>query len=136
MMKQRPELHLLGAVVLAAMTSCPAAETIKALPDHAAEHTAGPAYLKAPRPEVNPWAAKGIPSKHVFGALYTRKHYPGAKWHEISRTGEFTDVVVRFGEGELQVLFGRVSSYHPEVLLGDKVLSSFPEIIAAKPVDA
>ncbi|MCH7227026.1 LamG domain-containing protein [Haloferula sp. A504] len=99
----------------------------KDLPPHAHEHVAGTAYVGAPQPEVNPWASRGIPSRYDFAAYYTRKHYEGEKWHEISRTGEYTDVVVRLGESPREVVFGRVSSYHPEVLVDGEVVAAFPE---------
>ncbi len=98
-------------------------------PKRAGEHKVGPAWVEAPQPERNPWADKGIRSKHVFGASYTRKHHEGQGWHNLSRTDEFADVVVRFGDESLQVLFGRVTSHHPQVLLGDKAVASFGESV-------
>ncbi len=101
-------------------------------PRNAAEHKAGPAWVEAPRPEVNPWAGKGITSKHVFGAFYTRRDYGDQEWHVLSRTDEHADVVVRLGEGPLEVLFGRVTSHHPQVLLGGKVVATFEEVVPRK----
>lgn len=98
-------------------------------PKDAVRHKTGPAYVEAPDPEVNRWEAVGIASRHEFGACYTRKNHPGEKWAKLSRTDEYADVMVRFDDGPLQVIFGRATSYHPSLLLDGNVVGRFPEQI-------
>lgn len=71
-----------------------------------------PVYEHPPQPEVNPWQQKGIPSKYAFGAYYTRKHYE-EDWHQFSRSDEYADVMVRFGQGPEELVFSRRTSYGP-----------------------
>lgn len=71
-----------------------------------------PVYKHPPQPEVNPWREKGIPSNYVFGAYYTRKHYE-EDWHQFSRSDEYADVTVRFGQGPEELVFSRRTSYRP-----------------------
>jgi len=98
-------------------------------PKRAGEHKAGPAWRVPPRPEDNPWARQGIPARFGFGACYTRKNYQGEEWDLVSRTDEFADLVVRFDDGSRQVLFGRATSYLPQVLDGERVVGRFAELV-------
>jgi hypothetical protein len=122
---------LIAAGVSSALLAAASFAAPKSLdpPRNAAEHKAGPAWVEAPRPERNPWAGKGIPSKHTFGACYTRKHHDGQDWHLLSRTDELADVSVRFGDESPEVLFGRVTSHHPQVLMASEVVASFKEAV-------
>lgn len=72
-----------------------------------------PVY-RQPTPEANPPADQEIPSDYRFGASSTRKAPQGrAAWHEYSRTDEFADIMVRFGNGDEQLVFGRATSCLP-----------------------
>lgn len=64
------------------------------------------------QPELNPWADHGIPSRHGFGAWYTRKSV-AEEWHQVSRSDEFADVMVRFPKNTGEMLFWRGTSYLP-----------------------
>jgi len=69
-------------------------------------------YRQQPDPEANPWKDKGIASKYVFGAYYTRKNVDEA-WNQASRTDEYADVMVRFGDGPEELVFWRGDNYLP-----------------------
>jgi len=84
-------------------------------------------FRQPPRPELNPWADKGIPSHFRFGAYYTRKHVD-EPWHQQSRTDEYADVSVRFGNGSGEIVFWRGSSYLPCWIASGKKFS-FKEIL-------
>ena len=101
-------------------------------PKRAGEHQAGPAWVTPPEPEVNRWAGKGIPSRHGFGAQYTRRNYRDEEWHVLSRTGAHSDVLVRFGPAGPEVLFGRVTSHHPQVLVDGRAVAGFDELVPRK----
>ena len=79
-------------------------------------------FRQPPAPEVNPWADKGIPSDFQFGAYYTRKNVD-EPWHRQSRTDEYADVSVRFGNGPEELVFWRGSSYLPYWTTGEKKVS-------------
>jgi len=87
----------------------------------------GPVYKELVAPEINPWKDKGIPSRYVFGAYYTRKTVDEL-WHRQSRTDEYADVSVRFGDGPEELVFWRGSSYLPYWTAGEKKVP-FDEII-------
>jgi len=84
-------------------------------------------FRQPPRPELNPWADKGIPSHFRFGAYYTRKHVD-EPWHHQSRTDEYADVSVRFGNSSVEMVFWRGSSYLPYWIASGKKFG-FKEII-------
>jgi len=63
-------------------------------------------------PEDNRWADRGIPSRYTFGAYYTRKNVD-ADWHLQSRTDEFADIMVKFGDGLDELVFWRGTGYRP-----------------------
>jgi len=69
-------------------------------------------YKDPPQPEVNPWGAQGIASDYRFAAYYTRKSYE-EPWHERSRTDQYSDIMVKFGNGAEELVFGRRTSYRP-----------------------
>jgi len=69
-------------------------------------------YQQPPAPEVNPWADKGIASKYVFGAYYTRKNVQAA-WNADSRTDATADIMVRFDNSADELVFWRGSGYLP-----------------------
>ncbi len=87
----------------------------------------GPVYRQPIDPEVNPWQDKGIRSRYVFGAYYTRKNV-AEKWHHDSRTDEYADVTVRFDSGLHQLVFWRGSSYLPYWTTGTRKYD-LPEVI-------
>jgi len=88
-----------------------------------------PVYKQEPTPEVNPWAVKGIASKRAFGACYTRKTPErDGEWNRFSRTDEYADVAVRFGDNDEQIVFGRETSYLP-VWHGGERPSQFREVV-------
>jgi len=88
-----------------------------------------PVHKQDPTPEANPWAAKGIASKHTFGACYTRlAPQRDTDWHAFSRTDEYADVVVRFGEGNDAIVFGRETSYLPVWYGGERPVK-FRELV-------
>ena len=84
-------------------------------------------FRQPPRPELNPWVDKGIPSHFRFGAYYTRKHVD-EPWHHQSHTDEYADVSVRFGNSSVEMVFWRGSSYLPYWIASGKKFS-FKEII-------
>ena len=89
-----------------------------------------PVHKHDPTPETNPWVGKGIPSKRVFGACYTRRAPErDADWHRFSRSDEYADVVVRFGDGDEEIVFGRETSYLP-VWHGGERAARFREMVA------
>jgi hypothetical protein len=71
-----------------------------------------PVHLQSLAPEANPWADQGIASDYSFGAYYTRKNVD-QKWHQQSRTDQYADVMVRFGNEPGGLVFWRGSSYLP-----------------------
>jgi hypothetical protein len=71
-----------------------------------------PVHPEPLTPEHNPWAEQGIASHHGFGAFYTRKNVD-EEWHQLSRTDEFADIMVRFPESENELVFWRGTSYLP-----------------------
>jgi hypothetical protein len=71
---------------------------------------ATPVYKQQPDPEVNPWKDKGIASKYVFGAYYTRKNVD-EPWNAVSRTDEFADIMVKFDNSPDELVFWRGSGY-------------------------
>jgi len=71
-----------------------------------------PAHKKQPNPELNPWKDKGIASKYVFGAYYTRKNVDEA-WNTVTRTDEFADVMVKFDNSPDELVFWRGDNYLP-----------------------
>ncbi len=79
----------------------------------------GPVYEQLIAPEVNPWKNEGIASEYVFGAYYTRKNVD-EPWHRQSRTDEYADVSIRFGNGPEELVFWRGSSYLPYWTTGEK----------------
>ena len=91
---------------------------------------AAPVHVKPLDPESNPWVEKGIASQATFGAVYTRKNID-ADWHQRSRTDEFADLAVRFGDGSGELVFGRATSYLPVWNHGSRTApapdSAFPE---------
>jgi len=89
--------------------------------------SADPVFRQPPWPEINPWADKGIPSHFQFGAYYTRKHVD-EPWHDQSRTDEYADVSVRFGNSSGEIVFWRGRSYLPYWNAGGKKFD-FKEII-------
>ena len=74
--------------------------------------TTTPVYKQQPDPEVNPWKDKGIVSRYVFGAYYTRKNVD-EPWNTVSRTDEFADIMVKFGDGPEELVFWRGNNYLP-----------------------
>ncbi len=86
-----------------------------------------PVFKQPPTPEKNPWANRGIESDYQFGAYYTRKDVD-TNWHKQSRTDEYVDVMVRFGNGPQELVFWRGSSYLPYWDTG-KAKVPFKEII-------
>jgi len=78
-------------------------------------------FRRSPEPEVNPWMDKGILSDYQFGAYYTRKNVDES-WHRQSRTDEYADVSVRFGNGPAELVFWRGSSYLPYWTAGDTMI--------------
>lgn len=87
----------------------------------------GPVYVNPPQPEVNPWADKGIASHYTFAAYYTRKD-ADAQWHKDSRTDEYADVMVKFGNGPEELVFWRGSSYLPYWNTG-KTRIDLPQVV-------
>jgi hypothetical protein len=79
-------------------------------------------FRQPPAPEVNPWAESGIPSEFQFGAYYTRKNVD-EPWHRQSRTDEYADVSVRFGDDPEELVFWRGASYLPYWATGEKKVS-------------
>ncbi len=79
-------------------------------------------FRQPPAPEVNPWAESGIPADFQFGAYYTRKNVDES-WHRQSRTDEYADVSVRFGNGPEELVFWRGSSYLPYWTTGETKVS-------------
>jgi hypothetical protein len=79
-------------------------------------------YKQPVDPEVNPWQDRGIESKYRFGGYYTRKNVD-EKWHYESRTDEYADVAVRFGDGPQELVFWRGSSFLPYWDTGEKKIS-------------
>ncbi len=73
---------------------------------------ASPVYRQQPDPAANPWKDKGIASKYVFGAYYTRKNVDDP-WNLASRTDEYADVMVKFDNSPEELVFWRGSSYLP-----------------------
>ncbi len=84
-------------------------------------------FGEPPTPEVNPWADRGIASDYQFGAYYTRKSVDEA-WDRQSRTDEYADVSVRFGNEPEELVFWRGSGYLPCWTSGDRKFS-FKEVV-------
>lgn len=89
--------HLISTILLGTLTAAQAAP---------------PVHPEALTPEHNPWADHGIVSNHGFGAFYTRKNVD-EEWHQLSRTDEFADIMVRFPQSENELVFWRGTSYLP-----------------------
>ena len=83
-----------------------------AAPKPKKSHAASEVYKQPLDPQANPWKDKGIASKYVFGAYYTRKNVD-EKWHRFSRTDENADVMVKFDNSPDELVFWRGSSYLP-----------------------
>ncbi len=102
--------NLSTVIVLVGLSLLIAGSTLQAR--RGADINKSPVYINQPQPEVNPWADKGIASNYAFGAYYTRKHVD-EKWHLDSRTDQWSDIMVKFGNGPQELVFWRGSSYLP-----------------------
>ena len=102
-------------LVVAALAGClltTSSNLLAAKPKRLDPPPGGAAFITEPNPEANPWASKGIASKYVFGAYYTRKN-TDAKWNTVSRTDEYADIMVRFADSDDELVFWRGDHYLP-----------------------
>lgn len=72
------------------------------------------AAVKAPAGDVLPWPKlpSGPPGEGRFGAYYTTLHYQNS-WDRLRRIGPDSDVVVRFDEAPIRLVFWQGASYVP-----------------------
>ena len=88
-----------------------------AINDHslsAAEISSKYAAVKAPSGDVLPWQKmpSGTPGPGAFGALYTSLPYEQT-WDNLRRIGPDADVVVRFDESPVRLVFWQGTNYIP-----------------------
>lgn len=72
------------------------------------------AAVKVPVGDVLPWQKlpSGPPGVGRFGAYYTTLHYQRA-WDRLRRVGQDSDVVVRFDEAPIRLVFWQGTNYIP-----------------------
>ncbi|MGC9199647.1 MAG: LamG domain-containing protein [Acidobacteriaceae bacterium] len=72
------------------------------------------AAFKAPKGDVLPWQKlpSGPPGAGRFGAYYTTLHYQDS-WDRLSRVGPDSDVLVRFDESPVRLVFWKGTNYIP-----------------------